>query len=297
MKPIQPNQRIALLLLLPLLLPLQQCGLKKVGEKPHPITSFKTQSGIEMIIVPGSSFMMGSENGNADEQPVHPVTVDGFAMDKFEVTQDIYEQLMMADPSHFKDAKRPVEQVRWSDGAMFCNARSELEGLESCYNLDTYECNFNATGYRLPTEAEWEYACRAGTSTVYDFGVDPQKLGTYAWYAANSNNKTSIVGTKKPNQWGLCDMYGNVMEWVHDVYDENYYENSPENNPRGPAEGKKRVLRGGAWNSGPDACRPSYRMADVPGITDACFARDTYGFRCVRRLSDNEIQSVTTNEG
>ncbi len=266
----------------------QRCTLNPQGDQSYSIISFTTTAGFEMVLIPAGEFMMGSESGNADETPVHRIAISAFAMDKYEMAQKPYEELMLADPSHFKGPDHPVEQVRWSDAAMFCNARSELEGLEPCYDPDTYACNFAAGGYRLPTEAEWEYACRAGTSFDYDFGSDPQKLSAYAWFVDNSNQKTARVGMRRANAWGLCDMYGNVLEWVHDVYDDNYYQQSPENDPRGPTNGKKRVLRGGAWNSSADACRASYRMADVPGITDACFARDTYGFRCVRRLTDRE---------
>ena len=148
---------------------------------------------------------------------------------------------------------------------------------------ETARCNFEADGYRLPTEAEWEYACRAGTTGEYPFGNDPRRLKSYAWYAANSGKTTHPVGEKKPNPWGLYDMLGDVAEWCNDVYDPGYYKRSPEENPRGPEEGEKYVLRGGAWNSKAEACRPSYRVGEDPGFQDACFSLDAIGFRCVRR--------------
>ena len=195
---------------------------------------------------------------------------------------------MFANPAHFKGERNPVEQVRWSDAAEFCNARSRNDGLDPCYDEVTFECNFNANGYRLPTEAEWEYASRAGSQADYPFGGDPRKLRTYAHYSENAGNRTLPVGTLKPNAWGLFDMLGNVAEWCQDRYAEGYYQASPAQDPRGPAEGANRVLRGGAWNSRADACRVTYRSFDNPGITDACFAKDVYGFRCVRNLNEAE---------
>ena len=254
--------------------------------KPVEVT---TNSGVTMILVPGGEFMMGSANGGTDETPLHKVAVTHFAMDKFEVTQDQYAAFQIPDPSHFKDPKRPVEQVRWSDAALFCNERSRREGLEPAYDEITFECNLEASGYRLPTEAEWEFAARAGTDTDYDFGNSPAKLVSYACYAGNSTKKTDLVGRKRPNRWGFHDMYGNVLEWCNDVYSPTYYSQSPDKNPRGPAKGEKRVMRGGAWNSSNTECRAATRYAELPGIADACFARDTFGFRCVRHLTPEEL--------
>jgi len=236
-----------------------------------------------MLLIPAGSFLMGSERGNADEKPVHRVKVDAFLMDRFEVTQELYGKYVLGNPSHFKGNRRPVEQISWADAALFCNLRSKAEGLEPCYDEETARCNFEADGYRLPTEAEWEYACRAGTAGRYPFGNDPRHLKSYAWYAADSGKTTHPVGEKKPNPWGIYDMLGNVAEWCNDVYDPGYYRRSPEENPRGPEEGEKYVLRGGAWNSKAEACRPSYRVGEDPGFQDACFSLDAIGFRCVRR--------------
>ncbi len=275
-------------LLLPVLL--LCCGGESVEQTTvmPKVVSIKTPTGYTMSLIPSGSFLMGSDQHAEDESPIHTVTVNAFAMDVYEVTQERFENLMMEDPSHFKDKNRPVEQVRWSDAAEFCNARSVEEGLDPCYDEVTYKCNFEANGYRLPTEAEWEYACRSGSASDYCFGSQPSALAQYAWFKQSAQKQTKKVGLKKPNAWGLYDMHGNVMEWCYDVYGEGFYTESPESNPKGPAEGKKRVLRGGAWNSSADACRASFRMADVPGITDACFAQDTYGFRCVRNLSTEE---------
>ena len=120
------------------------------------------------------------------DAPPHEVAVSSFYIDKNLVTQAQYQKLMGANPSRWKVENNPVEQVRWSDAVKFCNRRSEAEGLEPCYDLKTWKCNFQANGYRLPTEAEWEYACRAGTATAYFFGDNPSKLGDYAWFDKNS---------------------------------------------------------------------------------------------------------------
>jgi len=178
-----------------------------------------------------------------------------------------------------------VEQVRWSDAVRYCNARSKAEGLQPCYDLNTWQVNVAANGYRLPTEAEWEYACRAGTRTKYFFGDDAGKLATFAWYKQNSGGKPRPVGTKPANPWGLYDIYGNVAEWCYDRYGRDYYSKSPVENPRGPATGDTRVLRGGSWDSDAAQCTSSYRHKDNPGYADVCFGYDVYGFRCVRRAN------------
>jgi formylglycine-generating enzyme required for sulfatase activity len=249
-----------------------------------------TKGGVEMVLVPAGSFRMGGRQGKDDEAFVHTVTVDAFLMDKYEVTQAEYERHHLPNPSHFKGPTLPVEQVTWVQAAAYCNVRSRAEGLRPCYNEDTAECNFDADGYRLPTEAEWEYACRAGTDGAYSFGGDPRKLGEHAWFADNAAKKTHQVGQKKPNPWGLFDMHGNVAEWCNDVYDKGYYRSSPAANPRGPADGKQYVLRGGAWKSGVEGLRSFARLAENPGFSDACLARDAIGFRCVRKAPDNSSQ-------
>ncbi|HOZ47015.1 MAG TPA: SUMF1/EgtB/PvdO family nonheme iron enzyme [Candidatus Hydrogenedentes bacterium] len=255
-------------------------------------TEITTPSGVPMILVPGGAFTMGSTEGADDEAPPHTVSVSSFAMDTYEVTQDQFANAQEPNPSHFKGPRRPVEQIRWSDAALFCNIRSRMDGLEPCYDEFSFECHFDASGYRLPTEAEWEYAARAGADTVYDFGNDARELKAYACYANNATEKTDESGRKRPNRWGFHDLYGNVAEWCHDAYSATYYAESPETDPRGPDEGVKRVMRGGAWNSGADACRATARAAESPGITDACFARDTFGFRCVRRINEDEAAKI-----
>jgi sulfatase modifying factor 1 len=253
-----------------------------------------TQSGVEMDYLPGGDFMMGSAQGNPDEAPVHRVRISGFLIDKFEVTHEMLRKVELPNPSHWQDhPKKPVERVRWRDAKQYCNERSLLEGLRPCYNEKTvdWDCDDSANGYRLPTEAEWEYACRAGTAGPYEFGP-PEKLRQHAWFAANAGQKTHPVGQKKPNRWGLYDMHGNISEWCEDVYSPTYYADSPAVDPRGPPNpGKdvKRVIRGGSWKSSPDLCRATFRQGEKTGDSDACFSTDYCGFRCVRRVTSEEL--------
>jgi formylglycine-generating enzyme required for sulfatase activity len=181
----------------------------------------------------------------------------GFEMGKYEVTQAQWEAVMGSNPSEFKGADRPVEQVSWEDAQQFLS-RLNARG-------DGYR-------YRLPTEAEWEYAARAGTTGKY-YG----ELDEIAWYKGNFGGQTHPVGQKKPNAWGLHDMLGNVWEWCWDWYDVNYYGNSPEADPRGPASGQALSLRGGSWGNFPRYLRVSVRISGGP------LNRNNYfGFRCVR---------------
>jgi formylglycine-generating enzyme required for sulfatase activity len=256
-----------------------------------------TKSGVEMVWLPAGEFMMGSDQGSSDETPRHRVVLHGFLMDRFEVTHEQFTKAQMSNPSHWQDSPRkPVERVRWRDAKKYCNERSLLEGLQPCYNEKTadWDCDNSAAGYRLPTEAEWEYACRAGTGAPYDFGP-ADKLRQYAWFAANADQKTHPVGQKKPNLWGLYDLYGNVSEWCEDVYSPTYYQESPAADPAGPRNpGKdvKRVIRGGNWKTSADLCRTSVRQGERTGDSDACFSTDYCGFRCVRRVTPEELQQL-----
>ncbi|MCB1125626.1 MAG: formylglycine-generating enzyme family protein [Verrucomicrobiae bacterium] len=238
-----------------------------------------------MVRIPGGVFTMGDED--EVDAPPHEVEVSPFLMDRRLVTQARYEHLMGVNPSRWKAEEQPVEQLRWSDAVRYCNKRSETDGLTPCYDLETLQCDFEADGYRLPTEAEWECACRAGTTTAYFFGDNASQLGDYAWYEGNSGGHPRPVGQKQPNPWGLYDIVGNVWEWCHDVYAVDYYQAAPRKDPRGPAEGTTRVLRGGAWRFSADNCRSGYRYNEDPGQADVCFGYDIYGFRCVRRVSQD----------
>ena len=238
-------------------------------------------SGGQMVLIPAGGFTMGDPHGRPDEIP-HEVYVSSFYMDRYTVSQELYETVMGVNPSKRKSKNNPVERTQWSDAAAFLNNCSELEGLTPCYDPETWECNFEANGYRLPTEAEWEYACRAGSQAKYFFGDDQAKLRKYAWFKPHSRGRPRPVGQKLPNRWGLYDMHGNVWQWCNDYYSESYYAQSPRENPRGPASGKQKVLRGGAWNSTPEKCTVAFRFKEFPVYTDACFGADSYGFRRVR---------------
>jgi formylglycine-generating enzyme required for sulfatase activity len=258
-----------------------------------------TRSGVEMVYVPGGEFMMGSNQGHPDEAPAHQVRITGFLMDKFEVRQELLVKVQLPNPSHWQDSPRkPVERVRWRDAKQYCNERSLLEGLHPCYNEKTvdWNCDHTASGYRLPTEAEWEYACRAGMDSREESG-SPDKLRQHAWFAANAEQKTHVVGQKKPNRWGLHDLHGNVSEWCEDVYSPTYYRESPPSDPCGPSNpGRdvRRVIRGGSWKSSPDQCRATVRQGERTGDSDACFSTDYCGFRCVRRVTPDELGPLTT---
>jgi len=222
---------------------------------------------IEFVWIPPGCFQIGSpetEPGrNSDEGPVHEVCVDGFWMGKYEVTQAQWEKVMGKNPLGFSGADRPVEHVLWNGAQEFIDNLNRYAGKEI---------------YRLPTEAEWEYAARAGTQTAYSFGDDPDLLGEYAWYNNNSSDQTHPVGQLKPNAWGLYDMHGNVWEWCQDWYDKNYYSESPKENPQGPMSGLSRVYRGGGWGNSAVNCRAAIRSNAAPGVR-----RGLVGFRLVRK--------------
>ncbi len=216
------------------------------------------------VLIPAGEFMMGSENGRSDEKPVHKVTISrSFEMGKYQVTQAQWEAVMgdkwwaKNNPSHFKGAKLPVESVSWDDAQEF------IEKLNA--KNDGYI-------YRLPTEAEWEYACRAGSTGDYAGDLDGM-----AWYDSNSANKTHPVGEKKPNAWGLHDMHGNVWEWCMDWYSSDYYSQSPSTDPSGPSTGSVRLVRGGSWSGDARDCRSANRDGCAPTIRG-----DNLGFRLVR---------------
>ncbi len=246
--------------------------------------NLKTASGMEMVLIPAGRFLMGADDGPIDVKPAHPVNVDAFLMDRSEITQAVFERIMGKNPSRRKHPQNPVEQVTWADAIKFCNARSSQEGLKPCYDVQTHECDFSASGYRLPTEAEWEYACRAGTTNRFYFGDQSDALKSHAWFEGNSDAKEHPVAHWQPNGWGLYDMTGNVWEWCNDFYGAKYYRQSPPENPRGPSEGEKRVLRGGAWSSKAEDCSVWARNCDEAGFTDVCLTMDSNGFRCVRRV-------------
>jgi eukaryotic-like serine/threonine-protein kinase len=262
-----------------------QIGDSAATKTPASIKTIQTKTGVEMVLLPAGEFMMGDANGEDDEKPPHRVELSAFYMDTCEVPQQSFQAIMGRNPSKSAGPDKPVEQVRWSDAAQYCNMRSAREGLKPCYDLKTLACDFTADGYRLPTEAEWEYACRAGTTARWSFGDDPGELAKYGWFKANAGKTTHPVKQKLPNAWSLYDMNGNVAEWCNDFYAESYETGGPAKDPRGPAAGKTRVLRGGSWGTDEESCRASARHNEPPGFADVCFGYDRYGFRCVRRAS------------
>lgn len=220
----------------------------------------------EMVFVEGGTFQMGSNDGQSDEKPVHSVTVGSFMIGKYEVTQELWESVMGNNPSNFKGSKRPVEKVSWYDAVEFCNKLSEKEGLQKAYSRSgaNTTCDFNANGYRLPTEAEWEYAARGGASSTNTQYSGSNTIGNVAWYVSNSNNTTYEVGTKSPNQLGIYDMSGNVWEWCWDLYS---------------VFGVFcRVNRGGSWVDIAELCRLASRNIFL--TPDKRY--DDLGFRLVR---------------
>jgi formylglycine-generating enzyme required for sulfatase activity len=215
---------------------------------------------IAMVHVEGGTFVMGctSEQSNcySREKPKHTVTLSSFNIGKYEVTQAQWQAVMGANPSYFKDCPNcPVENVSWNDVQEFIKKLNSMTGKN----------------YRLPTEAEWEYAVRGGKNYEYS---GSRKINAVAWYDDNSGNKTHIVGTKQPNGYGIYDMSGNVWEWCSDWY--GSYSSSSQTNPAGPSSGSGRVLRGGGWNNEAAGCRVAYRYGFSP---DARY--NTCGFRLV----------------
>jgi len=227
------------------------------------LLTFDLGKGVTMKLVriPAGKFMMGSpktENGHEGrEGPQRLVTISkAFYMGIYEITQSQYQSIMDKNPSKFKGPRNPVEQVSWHDATAFCAALSKKTGR----------------AVRLPTEAQWEYACRAGTKTRFSFGDDDKDLDAHGWYKFNSGAKTHPVGQKKPNPAGLYDMHGNVGEWCSDWYDESY-ATTDTRDPKGPATGKYRVLRGGSWYNYPRWCRAAKRFK--------YYTNSHFGFRVV----------------
>lgn len=204
-----------------------------------------------MVYVSGGTFTMGAtaEQGSeadGDEKPTHRVTLSSFSIGRYEVTQEEWEAVMGNNPSVYKGVRRPVENVSWDDCQKFIRKLNSLTGKK----------------FRLPTEAEWEYAARGGNKSKRYKYSGSNNIGDVAWYDVNINDNTHSVGQKSPNELGIYDMSGNVWEWCEDWYGD--YNSSTQNNPLGTANGPGRVRRGGGWGNGSGDCRVSYRSYYTP---------------------------------
>ena len=211
---------------------------------------------LEMVLVPAGEFMMGSpdsdKSGRGDERPQHRVRITKpFWLGKYLVTQEQWQAVIGNNPSEFKGPKNPVDSVGWED------CRDFLKTLNEKFANTPVK-------FSLPTEAQWEYACRAGSKSRYYYGDEDAKLAEFAWFNDNSEEKTHPVGQKKPNAWGLYDMHGNLFQWCADWYDGDYYKSSPASDPCGPSSGSLHVDRGGCWNSLARGCCSAFRHTNSP---------------------------------
>ena len=263
-------------LLLLMLLITVWCDDSTHGEQP--VNSITNTIGMKLNKIPAGTFMMGSpetEKDRGDDEPQHKVTISkAFYIQTTEVTQGQWKAVMGTEPWKGKQFVKEgpnyaASFVSWDAAVAYCKNLSEKESKT----------------YRLPTEAEWEYSCRAGTETRWSFGNDEKALDAYAWYRENASNVDEKyahqVGLKKPNAFGLYDMHGNVWEWCYDYHGESYYKDSPEKDPQGPVTGSSRVFRGGSWGNLMRHTRSAYRNRFVAvGRNYGVFS----GFRVVREL-------------
>jgi formylglycine-generating enzyme required for sulfatase activity len=236
----------------------------------------KSFDGIRFVKIEAGCFQMGQDKQTeltdkdrqttANELPQHKICIEKpFYLGESEITQKQWEDVMGSNPSKFKGMYRPVEKVTWNDTQMF------IEKLN-----DRSKGEF----YRLPTEAEWEYAARAGSQTVYSFDNDAKTLREYAWFGNEGyGGDTHEVGQKKPNAWGLVDMHGNVWEWVQDWYDPNYYQHSLASDPKGAETGQYKVYRGGSWIAKSPLLRSATRYSGLPTTRSG-----DIGLRLVREI-------------
>ncbi|MCL2762849.1 MAG: formylglycine-generating enzyme family protein [Treponema sp.] len=293
-------------------------GSRSVEIKPGPngvieilmvFVTLTSSTGIEMMPIPAGNFLMGSPANEPDRASIENyrtvndgiVTMSGYWMSRYQITQEQYEAVMNTNPSAYSSgglnaaavaeldtSTFPVERVSWYDALVFCNKLSEMEGLTPAYEMQTganpniwstdpvdwgdipiaINARWDAarmvtasTGYRLPTEAQWEYACRAGTTTAFNTGSNTISDFT-GWYNENSGAQTHQVGLKPPNAWGLYDMHGNVWEWCWDWFENNYLEESDD--PVGPSTGTQRVYRGGSWENSGGNIRSAVRFRNAP---------------------------------
>jgi formylglycine-generating enzyme required for sulfatase activity len=250
------------------------CGSDEAA--PVELEEYTNSIGMTFKLVPAGEYQMGNDKqrdalaaeipGSSPsdfgrEDPAHPVRITKpFFLCAKEVTQEQYQKVVGSNPAENSSPQNPVENVSWTDAELFCKRLSEKEKRT----------------YRLPTEAEWEYACRAGSTTEFHFGDDPATLPEHAWFAGNSGKKSHPVGEKKPNAWGFLDMNGNVSEWCQDWFAAEYYESSEKSDPKGPYSGSGRVHRGGSFESPVAKCRSTPRFKELP-----TYKSPALGFRVV----------------
>jgi formylglycine-generating enzyme required for sulfatase activity len=235
--------------------------------------NFTNSIKMEFSLIPPGEFVMGAlptdKDANDDETPIHKVRITkSFYISKFLTTQGNWKSIMNNNPSFFKKLgdDNPIERVSWYLIQDFIKRLNEKEKLQP------------KEGYRLPTEAEWEYVCKAGSSTKYYHSNKSDLLEEYAWFSYTSNRSTQVVGTKKPNAFGIYDMLGNVREWCHDWYDPKYYQKSPVNDPQGPTKGEFKTMRGGSWYCVPRLTRTTQRYHHIPSSKSFLI-----GFRLVKQ--------------
>ena len=257
-----------------------QAKTKTAKAKPTPVYLTK------FALIDGGTFSMGSATGiEAPEKPEHTVEIKSFYIGKTEVTFDDYDRycdsMKLTKPGdmNWGRAKRPVIIVSWLDAVAYCNWLSKQEKLQPCYVINGTNVKWidTANGYRLPTEAEWEYAARGGNKSKKTLYAGAEKPDDVAWYNVNSNQQTQPTAQKGANETGLYDMNGNVWEWVWDIYDGDYYQKSPAANPTGPDAGTYRTMRGGAWYNNLSYITVSSRQYHNPD-----FRQNSVGFRIAR---------------
>lgn len=283
---------------------------KVLQEKIEKLTTVTSVTGSKFRRIPPGKFYMGSHESDVfirnNERPQHRVTITKpFFIGIYPVLQDEFNRVMEFNPSvSADDPNCPVDNVTWFSALEYCNRLSEMEGYSPYYEINVQKRRTNGLvdaanvkilggdGYRLPTEAEWEYACRAGSISPWCFGDQVMEVSNYAWYFENSQNESHPVGQKKPNAWGLFDMHGNLLEWCYDWYGEFYYQQCNDiEDPLGPETGTAKSLRGGAWQFGAEATRSPYRNSSNPESSSS-----VVGFRILRAAPEDSSEEIPRDE-
>lgn len=247
----------------------------------------------DFVMIEGGTFKMGSKASDraadVDEQKEHEVKLNSFMISKFEVTVWEWKEFIKANKMKMPEKPKwgwqdnyPINGITWNEAIAYCNWLSKKEKLQPVYSKKgpNIVCNFKANGYRLPTEAEWEYAAKGGSLSKSFRYSGSDNLDDIAWYKGNSNDTPHTIGTKLPNELGIYDMSGNVWEWCWDWYNKDFYKLEKNDNPRGPEMGNRRSVRGGSWDSQPNYARPANRISTEPNKT-----HEFYGFRIAKSIA------------